>query len=670
MIEDQHVDIKENYIKLLNNNLLSILLKDRSSNKNIIWATDTYAEKGALYDSHEYITTKLITGRYGKIIRPRVDKSKREQKIRIKDKAEVFTPSWICNLMNNGLDETWFERKNIFNTPNELSWICNNNKIAFDKNNWEEYIKLKVIELSCGEAPFLCSRYDTTNGEWIEVNERIGLLDRKLRIVNENAETEKDWYNAVIESYKSVYGYEWQGDSLLIARENLLFTFIDFYIDRFGKNPDEDMLIEIAKIISWNIWQMDGLKYVIPNSCKPAPKRQMSLFQDEDTEPCQGCIKGDNNLHTGIYCKIMNWDTKRSIKFYKGEKRMKFDFVVGNPPYQETTAIKETENGQKTSKSIFHYFQISADAIAKKTTCMIYPAIRWIHRSGKGMNDFGVNQINDPRLKKLILYHNASEVFPTTEIGDGVSIVIKQQDKKEPGFDYVYKNGTEIIETKMANPKEELMVIYPKDNEISEKIGKFIETNKLKFLYESVLPRNLFGVESNAVELNPEKFEVYTQGADIKDNEVKVFTNDKAGKAGRAIWFVTDRSNIQNKDMISEWQVVVSSASPGGQKRNNQIEIIDNKSAFGRSRVALKSFKTKEEAQNFYQYATSSIIKYSMLLTDENLTSFAKKVPDILDYSDKNKFINFNQNVDEQLIKLFKITNDEYEYIKKRLSKN
>ena len=59
-----------------------------------------------------------------------------------------------------------------------------------------------------------------------------------------------------------------------------------------------------------------------------------------------------------------------------------------------------------------------------------------------------------------------------------------------------------------------------------------------------------------------------------------------------------------------------------------------------------------------------------MLLTDENLTSFAKKVPDILDYSDKNKFINFNQNVDEQLIKLFKITNDEYEYIKKRLSKN
>ena len=101
------IDIRENYIKCLDTELLSILLKDRSSGKNIIWATDIYSSKGASYDSSEPITVKLITGRFGKIIRPRIDKSQKEQKIRIKDKAEVFTPSWICNEMNNHLCDEW-----------------------------------------------------------------------------------------------------------------------------------------------------------------------------------------------------------------------------------------------------------------------------------------------------------------------------------------------------------------------------------------------------------------------------------------------------------------------------------------------------------------------------------------------------------------------------------
>lgn len=307
MTEHPDIDIKENYIKCLDDELLSILLKDRSSGKNILWATDTYAEKGAQYDAYEHITVKLITGRFGKVIRPRIDKSQKEQKIRIKDKAEVFTPSWICNEMNNHLSNEWFEKKNVFNTEKEKTWTTSKNKIQFsneDGKTWQDYVKSKVLEISCGEAPFLVSRYDTTTGEWIEVNDRIGALDRKLRVVNEQCDSEPDWYNWTLKAFKSTYGYEWQGDSLLIARENLLFTFIDYYIAKFENFPIKEYLIEVAKILSWNIWQMDGLKYVIPNSCKPTPKRQMSLFQDEeDTEPCAGCIKNDNSRHTGIYCK-------------------------------------------------------------------------------------------------------------------------------------------------------------------------------------------------------------------------------------------------------------------------------------------------------------------------------------------------------------------------------
>ena len=205
MSKQPDIDIRENYIKCLDTELLSILLKDRSSGKNIIWATDIYASKGAAYDSTEPITVKLITGRFGKIIRPRIDKSQKEQKIRIKDKAEVFTPSWICNEMNNHLCDEWFENKDVFNTAKDKTWIVNNNKIFFTNGNdktWQDFVKLKVLEISCGEAPFLVSRYDTTTGEWIDVNSRIGALDRKLRVINENCNSEQDWYSWTLVAFK------------------------------------------------------------------------------------------------------------------------------------------------------------------------------------------------------------------------------------------------------------------------------------------------------------------------------------------------------------------------------------------------------------------------------------------------------------------------------------
>jgi hypothetical protein len=61
---------------------------------------------------------------------------------------------------------------------------------------------------------------------------------------------------------------------------------------------------------------MDGLKYVIPNSCKPIEDRQLSLFDDETKfNPCPGCAKNNNAWHTGIYCKIMDWSREHSVRF-------------------------------------------------------------------------------------------------------------------------------------------------------------------------------------------------------------------------------------------------------------------------------------------------------------------------------------------------------------------
>lgn len=319
MVSNNLVDIKENDIIKYDKELLPILLKDNSSKKNIIWATDNYVSLGDGYGVNDEITSSRITGSNGNVIKPRVFKNKTEQLSRVRDKAEVFTASWICNKQNNLVDNAWFGMDDIFNTETQNGWQRVERAIPFptaDGKSWQDYVQDVRLEVSCGEAPYLVSRYDTISGKPIELVDRIGLLDRKMRIVSENTNTSEEWYEWAKVAFESTYGFEWQGDSLLLARENMLFSFIDYHKDKFGSTPDSEPLREIAKIISWNIWQMDGLKGVIPNSCGVRKIIRESLFDtEEEIVPCEGCVKNNIQKHNGIYCKIKDWQTGGTLKF-------------------------------------------------------------------------------------------------------------------------------------------------------------------------------------------------------------------------------------------------------------------------------------------------------------------------------------------------------------------
>ena len=318
-MEKNRIDIKENFIFKLDNELLEILLKDRSSKKNIIWATDNYSHKGFGYQSSDEITVVTITGHNGSVIKPRTEKSQKEQITRIRDKAEVFTPSWVCNKQNNLVDNAWFGTEFVFNTESENTWNATTSAIQFPTasgKTWQDYINDVRLEITCGEAPYLVSRYDTVSGNTIEISRRIGLLDRKLRVISENVNSEPEWYSWAKKAFQNIYGYEWQGDNLLLARENLLFTFVDYYENKFGLFPIKEYLQEIATIISWNIWQMDGLKFVIPESCKEEEDSQLSLFDfSKEKQPCPGCAKNDPYAHTGIYCIIKDWKEDKTVRF-------------------------------------------------------------------------------------------------------------------------------------------------------------------------------------------------------------------------------------------------------------------------------------------------------------------------------------------------------------------
>ena len=297
---------------------------------------------------------------------------------------------------------------------------------------------------------------------------------------------------------------------------------------------------------------------------------------------------------------------------------MKFNAIVGNPPYQEVVDQKESTNGQKVSISIFQYFQTISEKIGKYTA-LIYPGSRWIHRSGKGLEKFGLTQMNDPHLALLEFFPCSKDIFKDVAIADGLSIVLKNMEKNEWGFTYKYSVDGKVTTIQANNPGNDMFSLNPQDNEIIKRLDNAIQS--FGCLHDSVLPRNLFSIESDFVEKNPSLVKEFNDGDYYNPKtEIKLFTNDKAGKSGRARWYIANKNVITSgREYLNKWKVIVSSANAGGQKRSNQIAIVDNHSAYGRSRVALKTFETEKEARNFFRYATSEIIRFAFLLTDVSI---------------------------------------------------
>ena len=302
-------DLSDSTIIRENESLLSLLLKDHTTGKNIKWGTDSYINHGYSFRNDQEIKIDLITGWYEGFIRPRVDKDIDIQLERQRNRAEVFTPSWVIKLQVDAA----------LKDMEELPLV--------------DFIKTKWLEITCGEAPYMVNRYDMETGEVIPLKERSGFIDVKFKKMNEATESEEEWLRLAIEIYKASYGYEYQGDSLLLARENLILTFIDNYFYMFGAFPKDKLLKEVTEIISVNVFQMDGLTYEVPYSDGGAQEfgTQLSLFEEVEAK----------EVMTPKLAKLKLWHKRELIEFKEFSERndadMKFDVVLGNPPYQAET---------------------------------------------------------------------------------------------------------------------------------------------------------------------------------------------------------------------------------------------------------------------------------------------------------------------------------------------
>lgn len=418
------IDILENKLLQEEPGLLEMLLFDHTTRKNIFWATDSYADYGQGYRWHDCITVEAITGERGQIIMPRALKSRDEQLRRSRQMAEVFTPAWLVRKMNDVIDEEW-----------------HSNQKEQGKDAWQGYVLATQLEITCGEAPFLTSRYDTVSGDPIPIAERIGILDRKLRKVNDNC-SDGEWTHWALLALGSVYGYEWQGDNLLLAREALLATFDEHHEQRFGARADKTILFKAAEIISWNVWQMDGLKAVVPCSCHEQQHTESDLFGEQITtvSSCPGCDKNDLLLHNGLRCRLRRWlpsdcdmpdhfdclytdfITKKTKTHHKTKWPMKFDFVIGNPPYQE----EKEDNGRQPP--IYDKFMDGTYQVSGKVL-LISPA-RFLFNAGQTPKEWIKKMLSDPHLKVLMYEQDSSKVFQNTDIKGGVAVTYRDANTK------------------------------------------------------------------------------------------------------------------------------------------------------------------------------------------------------------------------------------------------
>ena len=248
--------------------LLDIFLMDRTTGRNIIWATGEA-------DEEKEIMVEDILGR----IKPRWLKNEEARKQRMRMSAEVFTPSGICREMVKTIEGEESRPAKDFSTS-----LC--------------------LEITCGEAPFIASRYDMETGKSIEVKARFGFLDKKLEGMREEDITLETYRDRALRSLKSVYGYELHGDSLFMARINVFMDFVEHWNEKWTSNPDSKVLEDASEVVSWNFWQMDGLGDFL----SPLKTAKKSL------ETLPGMELGKYRSSSAP-CKIRLWDNEEEVEF-------------------------------------------------------------------------------------------------------------------------------------------------------------------------------------------------------------------------------------------------------------------------------------------------------------------------------------------------------------------
>ncbi len=597
--------------------VLKTLLCDRTTGRNIIWADNEYEALGEGYMGDDEISFEKITGMNSGVVKPRIAKEQEKQSLRTKSRAEVFSPAWLCNQMNNDIDEVWFGRRDVFNAEvvaddGIKTWATANEAIEFPMlkgHGWRAYVEAPQLEITCGEAPFVCSRYDAVTGERIPVAERVGFLDRKLRVVTEKTKTRKEWVRRALDALRATYGFEYQGDNLLIARINVLETFAEHLCDRWGSDPEQDELEQAAWIVSWNFWQMNGFTDAVPtNKMGAEVESTLGTFEEPEPEPMQPSLfdlfddvfpsettkktEEKEQRETVPLCVIYDWRNSEPFEFatLKSEAtdmEKMFYAVIGNPPYQEES------KGNQRKTPIYNYFMDESFKVATKAE-LITPA-RFLFDAGQTPKEWNRKMLSDSHFKVMKFEADASSVFSGVEIKGGVAVTYRDADSE---FEPI---GTFVAWEPMRS--------------VISKVGTACDSS-LASLVTGAVP---YKYSDEAKSQHPEYAEQMGKSFDLRTNAFdklfgKLFFRDKKDDASyvavcglfnkKRECFWIKRSYIEVPDNFNGFKVLLSKASGAGAfgEKLASLAIASKQVGHTQSFVSMGNFNTEAEADALVKY--------------------------------------------------------------------
>ena len=642
------INIGDDILRLQSLKLLKKLLVDKTTKKNIMWATDAYKGKSGDYERNKEMTEALITGRNADVIKTRARKAMEQQSERTKQHAEVFTPLWIVQKMNDHADEVWFGCPNVFfqdGIPTE--------RVGFPKEKtWQSYVDSRRLEITCGEAPYLVTRYDVETGEAIPIKQRVGILDRKLRVVTENALSESEWLKWAYRAMEATYGYEFQGDNVLIARVNLLMTFEEHLRARWNRKPTASEYSQAANIIAWNVWQMDGLAGTIPY-CKAEESKQLSMFEWLELEE-----RIREAADAQPHCQIYNWRAREPLEYLslqQGRKeRMKFDYIIGNPPYQDETL----GDNATYAPPIYHLFLDEAYKIADHVE-LIHPA-RFLFNAGSTPKDWNKKMLSDEHLKVLYYEQDSSKVFSNTDIKGGVAIT--------------YRDNTEnfgAIETFTAfNELNSIMrkVNTPSDCNVSNIV--YIQNRfNLEALFADY-PSSISGIGSDGRDSRFEK-NIFKKVSEVFSNEQTDSSIKVLGIIdNKRVWRYIDQKYVdKSHENLYKYKVLVPTSNGSGAIGEVLSTPLIGSPLIGytRSFIGIGAFETKDEGEAALKYIKSKFAR-TMLgilkITQDNNKPTWRYVP-LQDFT-TNSDIDWSQSVadiDRQLYAKYGLNENEINFI-------
>ena len=318
-------------------------------------------------------------------------------------------------------------------------------------------------------------------------------------------------------------------------------------------------------------------------------------------------------------------------------KNMKFDVIVGNPPYQ----MSDGGGRDSGAISLYHKFIQQGKKLNPRYISMIVPA-RW-YSGGKGLDEFRDEMLKDKRLAEIHDFPETSDCFPGLNIRGGVCYFLWDKEHKGDCKINNYKNGALISSSTrpLLEQKSEVFVRYNEAIQILRKVKSFKE----KTFDESVSARKPFGLDSNFANFKKTKTEKYN---------INLY---RFGDNG----FVSEEQVIKNKHWIKETKVIVSKASPGGDSYPHQIIsrpiIAEPMSCSTETYLVVGIYKNNKIASNVVAYMQTRFFRFMMSLikNTQNISRGVFAFVPIQDFSETW--------TDEKLFKKYNITQEEVEFI-------